>query len=220
MSDHSIQLVRSYNSYEVDNIVNPNRLAKIHKFLIYFIIVFTSFSLVYGFFKWGITETLKVEGASMQPTFINEDRITVEKFWSKTGGFKRGDNVVFYQGNRLIVKRVIGLSGEIIEIKNKKVYVYNNTYPQGAELKENYLSTGIDGKNVPTCKIPDCSVENDKTLIKDKQLFLMGDNREFSSDSRIFGTVKTDQILGTVFLVNSNGKQSFVKEADYNISKY
>jgi signal peptidase I len=215
--DHSLSIVkntRTFSRRELLDHINPNQSSKVHKFLGYFIIVFICVSLVYGFVRFGITETLKVDGLSMYPALQDNDKITIEKFWNKISGIKRGDSVVFNQKGKLVVKRVIGLPNEIVEIKDKKIYIYNLNHPQGIELFE---SSYVIGK---TCKVPDCSVENDKTIVKENEYYVIGDNREASLDSRSIGSIVKDQIIGTVVWVSSKDSSGFTKEIKYNISKY
>jgi signal peptidase I len=209
----SLKNTRSYNQYELKEALANTPIKKTSRFLSYFTIVFMLVSLVYGVIRFGITETLVVEGSSMKPYLNQDDKITIEKLWSKVDGFKRGDVVVVMYEGKLLVKRVIGLPGEIVELKNQKVFIYNSSYWQGVELKEDYIST-------PTCKIPDCSLETEKFTIKEKQLYLLGDNRQNSNDSRSFGSLSYNSVLGKVLLANTKTINGFIKGPEYNISAY
>jgi len=125
----------------------------------------------------------------MVPTLKVGDRVLVNKLSYKFHDVHRGDIVVFdappaaQAGNiKDLVKRVIGLPGETLEARDGKVYV------NGRLLEEPYLPKGTPTTNLPPTKVPAGSV------------FVMGDNRTASKDSRIFGAVKESSIVGRVFL--------------------
>lgn len=151
-----------------------------------------------------------VQGASMEPNFHDGQYLIINEFgYKKTDvGFnghrfftvsphknlQRGDVVVFHfpkDPRKYYIKRVIGLPGEKVEIKNNRVYIYNDSYPEGMMLiEDNYLSTG--------------TITDSKSFsgigLKDDEYFVLGDNREASSDSRFWGSVKNDLIMGKVLL--------------------
>jgi len=146
-----------------------------------------------------------VQGASMEPNFENNQYLIVNEFGYKqtTIGndlftikpFKqlgRQQVVVFrYPKNpsQFFIKRVIGLPGEKIEIKNNQVVIFNKENPNGFVLDESaYLpaSNKTTGDNVFT--------------LKDNEYFVMGDNRMFSSDSRVWGPVPESDIVGGALL--------------------
>ena len=149
-----------------------------------------------------------VQGASMEPTFENEQYLIINEFGYKktTIGTKdiklfsvnpfreieRQKVLVFrYPKNpkQYFIKRAIGLPGEKIEIKNGVVKIFNAESPDGFVLDEgDYLS-----KDVKTTG--DIAI-----TLKDNEYFMMGDNRMFSSDSRYWGPVADDFIIGEVLL--------------------
>ncbi len=133
-----------------------------------------------------------VEGSSMEPNFHNGEYIIVEKINYHLHAPKRGDVIVMeYPGNTSIdyIKRIIGLPGETIMIKDGNVYV------DGNKLTESYLlpnqTTTIGGSNTTPYQI---------TLTSD-QYFMMGDNRDHSSDSRDWGVLTKDKIIGKAAIV-------------------
>ncbi|MFZ2193112.1 MAG: signal peptidase I [Candidatus Moraniibacteriota bacterium] len=149
-----------------------------------------------------------VQGASMEPTFENEQYLIINEFGFKktTIGIKdinlfsvnpfrkieRQKVLVFrYPKNpkQYFIKRVIGLPGEKIEIKNGAVKIFNTENPNGFVLDEgSYLS-----KDVRTV--------GDMTMtLKDTEYFMMGDNRMFSSDSRYWGPIADNLIIGEVLI--------------------
>ena len=122
-----------------------------------------------------VLDVITVEGMSMYPT-LNEhnDKVILEKYKQFTDDYDRGDIVVIKIDDRSIIKRVIGLPNETIEIKNSNVYI------NGELLKEPYLDDSVKTYPDMTIKIPSDSI------------FVMGDNRQNSSDSRSIGAVKID----------------------------
>ncbi len=128
-----------------------------------------------------------IEGPSMEPTLHNKDQIFVEKV-SKYFNIKRGDIITIektdpFNPQTLLIKRVIGLPGEHLEIKDNHVYINDERLaePYLAESVETHAESGMDYQNV--------------TLGED-EYFVLGDNRAVSKDSRKIGPVKADQILG------------------------
>jgi signal peptidase I len=100
--------------------------------------------------------------------------------WS-AGLPQRGDVVVFrppYHGNEFYIKRIIGLPGETIRLIDGKVFLFNDTFPDGIELNEPYLSADNQGNTFATGGISEFTVPEGKYLV-------LGDNRKRSSDSRL-----------------------------------
>ena len=121
-----------------------------------------------------------VEGVTMKPAFNDGDRILIDKNF---GELKRGDVVTFlYPKNRSkwYIKRIVGLPGEMLEIRAGKVYI------NGELLAEPYVDESF---NQQKASFPRRRIEPD-------QYFVMGDNRDNSSDSRYWGTVDEKLITG------------------------
>ncbi|WP_410983005.1 signal peptidase I [Bacillus cereus] len=133
-----------------------------------------------------------VQGESMMPTLENNERVLVNKIGFSIQGLERFDIIVFHgkEGHDL-VKRVIGLPGDTVEYKNDVLYV------NGKAVDEPYLE---DYKaEVPKGTLtPDFTLEQKtgKTKVPEGQVFVLGDNRQVSKDSRMFGFVSEDQIVG------------------------
>lgn len=123
-----------------------------------------------------------VEGASMQPTLYNNNIVIMER---NVKDLKLGDVVVF-DGRPIedfyLIKRVIGLPGDFVEIKDGFVYVNGN------KLQETYLEDSTITEPSLVVKVP-----------KD-EIFVLGDNREISEDSRYIGTIPIKKIKGHVYL--------------------
>ena len=121
-----------------------------------------------------------VENVSMQPTLYESQRLILEKVSYYLHPPQRGDIVVFYLENlgpEPLIKRVIGLPGEAIAIRDGHVLI------DGKVLDEPYLHQGTYPDMAPT-------------LVADKTIFVMGDNRGESYDSRYFGLVPFSAIRG------------------------
>lgn len=130
-----------------------------------------------------------VSGESMRPTFETGDYIIVDQLTYRFEDPKRGDVVVFRYPNdpsKFFIKRVIGLPGEKVEVKDSKVTVYNKEHPTGLELDEPYIYyTRNDAVEV---------------TLGEEEYYVLGDNRFSSSDSRIWGPLHKDMILGRAFV--------------------
>ena len=149
-----------------------------------------------------------VQGASMEPNFEDGQYLIINEFGYKETNIKIGDHsildinsfkdierqrvVVFrYPLNpqKFFIKRVIGLPGEKVQIKDNKITIFNQEHPDGFVLDEKSY--------IPTSNI----TKGDETItLSDNQYFVMGDNRLYSSDSRVWGPVPKEDIIGAVSL--------------------
>jgi signal peptidase I len=129
-----------------------------------------------------------VDGLSMMPTLHNGDRMIV----SKLGEPERFDIVVFHAPEQKdYIKRVIGLPGDKIQYKNDTLYVNGKAYKE-PYLKE-YKDQVSDGPLTEDFSLKDII---DRETVPDGQIFVMGDNRRFSKDSRHIGTVPFEEVIG------------------------
>jgi signal peptidase I len=147
---------------------------------------------VFVLFGVFIAQPVVVEGTSMLPELHDGERLLVNKLvyykiesvsW---GHIERGDIVVFWypkDPDKSYVKRVIGLPGEEVEVRNGVVYI------NGQELRETYLDTEHN-QSLPTFR---------PTKVEQHHYFVMGDNRDNSSDSRYWGLVPEKYIYGKAF---------------------
>lgn len=139
-------------------------------------------ALVIHFFIFSFT---RVDGPSMQPTLFTDERVLITKFDYWFGGMPdRGDIVIvrFPGQNGYYVKRVIGLPGDTLVIRNSTVYINGNP------LSEDYVQCGPYEDMASMTVSEDC-------------IFVMGDNRANSTDSRIVGELNRSQIVGKARLV-------------------
>jgi signal peptidase I len=128
-----------------------------------------------------------VSGASMDSTFLNGQYLVVDELSYHFNAPKRGEVVIFkypLDTKRFYIKRVIGLPGETVNIAGGTVTVTGPQYPRGHLLNEPYIDQ-INKKS-----------DSSYVRLGDDEYFVMGDNRAGSSDSRIWGPVKKDLIVG------------------------
>ncbi len=138
-----------------------------------------------------IIQPLYVSGSAMSPTLNDKDYMIIKMF---DKNYERGD-IIIHKDQKgettLFLKRIIGLPGEKIQIKDNAVYIYNDSSPSGQVLKESYLPA-----NTKTIS-PD---ENIVTL-GENQYYVLGDNRESSKDSRFYGSVDKGLIIGKYWFI-------------------
>ena len=161
--------------------------------------------LIYLLIHNFVAQPFEVQQSSMFPTIVDGEYILIDKLTPRFDGYQYGDVVVFTppSGSGLdsdgipFIKRVIGLPGDTISLENGRVFV---TQPGEAavRLEEPYVVTGDDGTTAPTdCPRADCPLE---WIVGDDEYFVMGDNRPSSQDSRVFGPVDADLVLGRAWL--------------------
>ncbi len=133
-----------------------------------------------------------VNGSSMDPAFASWDYLLIDVFTYKfLHEPERGDVIVFtapVANNKYFIKRVIGLPGETVELKNGKVIIYNDEHKEGFALNEPYVAEY------------NASHRNMSLTLSNDEYFVMGDNRAGSYDSRFWGPLKRDAIVGRAFL--------------------
>jgi signal peptidase I len=171
--------------------------------------IFVITSLLYGILRWGVFEIIEVDGQSMFPTLTTGQELEIDKINFKFEGLKRGEIIVFNLGDKILVKRVIGLPYETIEIKDKLVNVYTNDKQRYEPLQEVYLNKDINNQPASTCAIANCTILNSKVDLDNQQYFVMGDNRVHSRDSREFGSINKNSIIGVVNIVDRKNKSIF-----------
>lgn len=131
----------------------------------------------------------QIRGASMEPTFTNGDYILTSKVTYKLRPLHRGDIIVFRSPENPdieFIKRIIGLPGDNITVRDGEVYV------NSSRLNEPYISS-------KTTSIKEQFAPSGTLIVTPNTLFVMGDNRVRSSDSREFGPISTSSIIGYVF---------------------
>jgi signal peptidase I len=131
-----------------------------------------------------------IPSESMEPTLQRDDRVLVNRLSYRVGDIGRGDVVVFARppgqpdsGIKDLIKRVIALEGETVEGRNGQVVV------DGTALDEDYLADGPPIGDFGPVVVPE------------NHVFVMGDNRNNSVDSRVFGPIDDDSIIGRAFVL-------------------
>lgn len=143
--------------------------------------------------RYYLIQPFYVKGASMEPNFYDHEYLIIDEITYRFKDARRGDIVVFkYPRNpqEYYIKRIIGLPGEKVQIKDGDVYIFNNEYPEGVILNEYYLEDGIQTY----------SMNEGVEELADDEYFVLGDNRHSSKDSRSFGPVKESFLVGKVLL--------------------
>ena len=133
-----------------------------------------------------------VKGASMEPTFNDGDYVLIDEISYSFRDPQRGEVMIFrspQDRSQFFIKRVVGLPGEQIQIKDNRVFIYNKQNPEGITLDETeYLDPNTQ------------TLGNLRINIDDNEYFVLGDNRLHSSDSRLWGGVNRSLITGRVLL--------------------
>lgn len=148
-----------------------------------------------------VLQQFYISGPSMESTMFQNNRVLVNKLSYRLHDVHRGDVVVFdrvttdgveVQHDDLI-KRVIGLSGDTVSIANCVVSV------NGVKVDEPYLNDYDLAQPNPDdrCRVPEMA----STTVEPGHLFVMGDNRPESFDSRMFGTIEDDLVVGRAFVI-------------------
>jgi signal peptidase I len=151
-----------------------------------------------------VAQPFEVEQNSMIPTITPSEYVLIDKLSPRFGTYERGDIIVFQPPNAAggggvpFIKRVIALPGERVHLENGMVFVT----PVGGNpvlLEEGYVARSAAGGPAPTqCRdLPVCTTE---WTLPEGFYFVLGDNREQSSDSRAFGPVEEDLIVGRAWL--------------------
>ncbi len=141
--------------------------------------------------RYFLIQPFYVKGASMEPNFYDHEYLIINEISYRFGEPGRGDIVVFKyprDTSQYFIKRVIGLPGETVQIKDGSVTIYNKDNSNGTVLTEKYLDSGV-------------KTFGDRTVsLGSKEYFVMGDNRLASFDSRSFGPIDEKYIVGKVWV--------------------
>lgn len=132
-----------------------------------------------------------VEGDSMVPNFHDGEYLIVDEISYRFHQPKRGEVIVFHppqDPKNYYIKRIIGLPGETVELREGKIYIYNEEYPQGVRLNEsNYLTKSSIS-------------EISKVELGTSEYYVVGDNRDNSLDSRRIGPITVESIRGRALI--------------------
>lgn len=138
-----------------------------------------------------LAQPFLVSGASMEPNFSSGNYLLIDEATYRFREPKRGEVIVFkYPNNPSVyyIKRIIGLPEERVVIKNSEVKIYNSKSPEGVIIKEGYLTDNVK------------TLHDMEITVGKNQYFVMGDNRNYSFDSREWGPLSKNNIIGLVRL--------------------
>ena len=174
-----------------------------------------------GFLEWGavilgallvafliktfLMQAYYIPSSSMTPTLQVGDRVLVNKLSYEVGDIGRGDLVVFGRPatestvKTDLIKRVIGLEGELIEIIEGRIYITQSESSSRQLLVEPYLASTTYTRGFDNTDLCEKATEN-SCLIPDNHVFVLGDNRDGSRDSRFFGPIDENTVVGRAFI--------------------
>ena len=141
--------------------------------------------------RYFLVQPFFVKGASMEPNFFDHEYLIIDELSYRFREPDRGDIVVFHYPNdpkNYFIKRVIALPGETVEIIDGQVKVYNDQYPNGIVLDERAYLDDI------------YTAQTRRKTLKANEYFVLGDNRASSLDSRYFGPISEDVVVGRVWV--------------------
>ncbi|MBU2595448.1 signal peptidase I [Patescibacteria group bacterium] len=167
-------------------------LARAAKFFVEFLETAIIIGIIAFVIRFFLVQPYVVEGASMEPNFHNKDYLLIEKVTERFSDPKRGDVVVFrYPNNPKVtyIKRIIGVPSDTVIIKNGTLKIVPAGSNEEKTINENYLPDSIKTSG-------DMEIKLDKD-----QFFVLGDNRSNSSDSREWGVLPKQNIVGRAWLV-------------------
>ena len=141
--------------------------------------------------RYFIFQPFIIQQQSMEPNFFERDYLIVDQISYRLNDPQRGEVIVFNDPNnspRKYIKRIIGLPGETIKIKDGNVYILQADSVFHLLDEYDYLLEGVTTSG------------DQQWDLQEKEYFVMGDNRSFSSDSRSWGPIKEEHIIGRAFL--------------------
>lgn len=142
-------------------------------------------------FRMFVAEPFVVSGSSMLPNFHNHDYLIIDRLSYITGNPQRGDVIVLKypkDTTQFFIKRIIGLPGETVKLRQGYIEITNSAHPEGFRVPEPYLPNQAEtfGGSQPV-------------TLGSGEYFVFGDNRTASSDSRVWGILPHDDIVGRVW---------------------
>jgi len=160
--------------------------------------------------RYFLIQPFYVKGASMEPSFYDHEYLVIDEISYRFDEPERGDIIVFHypkNPSQFFIKRVIGLPGEKVEVRNGRVIIYSDQNSKGTVLDETeYLSESV------------ITPGSDSVTLDNDEYYVMGDNREQSLDSRRFGAVSKDLIVGRTWIrAWPFNKWKVFQNPDYNL---
>jgi len=156
-----------------------------------------------------IAQPFIVSGASMENTFESGEYLIVDQINYHLGDPTRGEVIIFRypkDPSKFFIKRVIGIPGDTVDISGTDVIITNKKYPDGTTLEEPYIKS----------MKPNPAMTE---ILGEGEYFVMGDNRDASSDSRSWGVLQRENIVGRAFLRLFPFNEMDVFPGAYNIEE-
>ena len=141
--------------------------------------------------RYFVIQPFFVKGMSMEPTFDDGQYLIIDEISYRIEAPERGEVIVFkylHDPSQYYIKRIIGLPGETVEIVGGGIIIYNSENPNGQVLEEKYLFKDLK------------TIGDMKVFLKGDEYFVLGDNRSASSDSRRWGPLDKDYIIGRAWI--------------------
>ena len=174
---------------DTNNKENKNILATVGMFFLELVKVAILAGVTIGFVRYFIFKPFYVEGQSMEPAFLTKEYLIIDEISYRLHEPKRGEVIVLRAPTvekDFYLKRIIGLPGDQIRVENNKVIIHSSQNPRGVLLEEKYLVEPTPGTA--------------NYILGPNEYFVMGDNRDASFDSRRFGPIKRNAIIGRTWL--------------------
>jgi signal peptidase I len=142
--------------------------------------------------RYFLVQPFFVRGASMEPTFLDGEYLVIDELSYRLREPRRGEVIVFQfpqNPSQFFIKRIVALPGERVAIEDSRVTIFNDRYPEGVVLDETqYLAEGVrTGGTV-------------SVTLGENEYFVLGDNRVASSDSRSWGSLNVEAIIGRAWI--------------------
>ncbi len=195
----------SINLHDTPEAINEEGSARSVKKAIEWLAVIVGALLVAFLIKTFLMQAYYIPSSSMTPALQVGDRVLVNKLSYEFGEVSRGDLVVFKRteantGNKTdLIKRVIATEGEVLEISGGEIFITEKGGKDRKLLVEPYLAEGVTTQGFAFEGLCPESEAN-TCLVPENFIFVMGDNRSGSRDSRYFGPVDIDDIVGRAFI--------------------
>ena len=195
----------SINLHDTPQAINEEESARSVKKAIEWLAVIVGALLVAFLIKAFLMQAYYIPSSSMTPALQVGDRVLVNKLSYEFGEVSRGDLVVFKRtevdtGNKTdLIKRVIATEGELLEISGGEIFITEKGGKDRKLLVEPYLAEGVTTQGFAFEGLCPESEAN-TCLVPENFIFVMGDNRSGSRDSRYFGPVDIDDIVGRAFI--------------------
>jgi signal peptidase I len=185
----------------------PSRSETIREIISTIGVLLAALLVAFGLIAW-VFQSYEVDGPSMETTLNNQDRLivwkvprTISRITGKPYVPKRGEVIIFVESgltefgsssSKQLIKRVVGLPGDHVVIQGGKITIYNDEHPEGFE----------PDKSIPFGHIvpEESDVRDLDVTVRKNQVFVCGDNRPNSLDSRTFGPIEVSQIVGKLSL--------------------